>query len=194
MNSPTSSHEITGAGTRPPGLVPPGLVPPGLVPDPAAFREAMRLYPTGVALITARETGGCPAAMVVGTFVSISLAPPLVGFFAGHESTTWPRIKAAGSFCVNILNGSQTAICRAFTVKEPGRFKQHSDTDASSGAPLIKGASAYFDCDLSSVNVFGDHDLAVGRVREIHLSDPGADPLLFFQGTFHGQRTEPMTK
>jgi 3-hydroxy-9,10-secoandrosta-1,3,5(10)-triene-9,17-dione monooxygenase reductase component len=180
MNSPTDRQAVAGVDVR----------QSGLVPDSATFREAMRLHPTGVALITAREADGTPAGMVVGTFVSISLDPPLVGFFAGHGSTSWPRIKAAGSFCVNVLNGRQAEICRAFTVKEPDRFGQHSDVDASSGAPLINGASAYIDCDLTSVNVFGDHDLAVGQVREIHVSNPAVEPLLFFRGGFHGGRVD----
>jgi flavin reductase like protein len=50
--------------------------------------------------------------MAVGSFTSASLDPPLVAFFPDRSSTSWPKIKAAGRFCVNILSDEQEVICR----------------------------------------------------------------------------------
>ncbi|MCB2062129.1 MAG: flavin reductase family protein, partial [Novosphingobium sp.] len=70
--------------------------------DPAHFRQVLGAYPTGVAVITAMDTEGAPAGMVVGTFTSVSLDPPLVGFLPDKSSSSWPKIESAGRFCVNV--------------------------------------------------------------------------------------------
>ena len=64
-------------------------------PDNAAwFRYVLGQYPTGVTLITAAPDGSEPAGMVVGTFSSVSLDPPLVAFMPDVRSTSWPKIQA----------------------------------------------------------------------------------------------------
>ena len=57
------------------------------------FRHVLGHVPTGVVAITA-DNGG-PVGMTVGSFVSISLEPPLVGFFVDRGSSTWPRVERA---------------------------------------------------------------------------------------------------
>lgn len=52
--------------------------------------------------------------MVVGSFASVPLDPPLVGFFPDKGSTSWPRIERAGKFCVNVLASDQEQLCRRF--------------------------------------------------------------------------------
>ena len=71
--------------------------------DAALFRQVLGNYPTGVTVITALSANGDPLGMVVGTFTSVSLDPPLVGFLPDKKSSTWPLIEAAGHFCVNVL-------------------------------------------------------------------------------------------
>ena len=80
--------------------------------DATQFRQVLGNYPTGVAAITAVAEDGVHAAMVVGTFTSVSLDPPLVGFFPDKRSSSWPVIERAGGFCVNILGADQQALCR----------------------------------------------------------------------------------
>ncbi len=152
--------------------------------DAEWFRRVLGQYPTGVTLITAREQDGNPVAMVVGSFTSVSLDPPLVGFLADHKSTSWPRIRAARHFCANILSGEHEDVCRAFTAKHPDRFEVHCPADSPSGNPLLTGAAAWIDCELESVTTVGDHDFAVGHVRNLAMADATRPPLLFFQGGY----------
>jgi flavin reductase (DIM6/NTAB) family NADH-FMN oxidoreductase RutF len=152
--------------------------------DPSWFRRVLGQYPTGVTLITAREPDDSPVAMVVGSFTSVSLDPPLVGFLADHKSTSWPRIQAARRFCANVLSAEQEQVCRAFSAKHPGRFELHCPTDSPSGNPLLAGAAAWIDCEIDSVTTVGDHDFAVGRVCDMAMADATSPPLLFFQGDY----------
>ena len=69
--------------------------------DSREFRRILGHYPTGVCAITA-VSDGRPVGMVVGSFTSISLDPPLVAFLPDRKSTTWAAIQAAGRFCVNV--------------------------------------------------------------------------------------------
>ncbi|MFM6931786.1 MAG: flavin reductase family protein, partial [Novosphingobium sp.] len=75
--------------------------------DPAVFRRVLGNYPTGVTVVTAMGEDGQPIGMVVGTFTSVSLDPPLVGFLPDKRSSSWPQIEKAGHFCVNVLARDQ---------------------------------------------------------------------------------------
>jgi 3-hydroxy-9,10-secoandrosta-1,3,5(10)-triene-9,17-dione monooxygenase reductase component len=56
---------------------------------PQEMRRALAHYPTGVAVVTALGPGDTPLSMVVGTFTSVSLDPPLVGFLADRTRAVW---------------------------------------------------------------------------------------------------------
>src|SRR6478609_846736 len=116
--------------------------------DPAWFRYVLGQYPTGVTLITARHPDGTPLGMVVGTFSSVSLDPPMVAFMPDVRSSSWPKIRAAGSFCANILTAGQQDVCRAFARKEEHRFSASKWSDTVSGGLRLDGAAAWVDCTI----------------------------------------------
>ena len=89
--------------------------------DSQEFRRILGHYPTGVCAITAMVDGS-PAGMVVGSFTSVSLDPPLVAFLPDRKSTSWPKIEAAGRFCVNVLAEHQKDVCRALSSKADNKF------------------------------------------------------------------------
>jgi flavin reductase (DIM6/NTAB) family NADH-FMN oxidoreductase RutF len=150
---------------------------------PARMREVLGNYPTGVSVITAIDEDGAPAGMAVGTFTSVSLDPPLIAFLPDKGSSSFPRIRTAKSFCVNVLGAEQQNICRAFARRGGDKFDGVCWQPAPSGAPRLDGAAAWIDCDFDSVTDAGDHYLVMGRVREL---DGVADalPLVFFQGGY----------
>ena len=151
--------------------------------DQAWFREVLGWYPTGVSVITAAAPGSPPVGMVVGTFTSVSLDPPLVGFLPAKGSTTWPRIATARHFCVNVLGSDQEEVCRTIGSKDPNKFDRLSWRPSGSGAPILDGAVAWIDCDLESVSPAGDHFFVLGAVRQLAV-EARTLPLLFFQGGY----------
>ena len=78
--------------------------------DGGDFRRVLGHFPTGVTVVTAKSSQG-PVGMAIGSFASISLDPPLVGFFATTDSGSATAIKAAGHYCVSILGSSQLELC-----------------------------------------------------------------------------------
>ena len=60
--------------------------------DPADFRQVLGHHPPGVALISSVTAEGTPVGMIVGTFTSVSLDPPLVGFLPTRDSASFAEI------------------------------------------------------------------------------------------------------
>ena len=150
--------------------------------DPRTFRSVLGHFPTGVAVITA-AVDGAPVGMAVGSFTSVSLDPPLVAFLPDRGSATFPLIRQAGSFCVNVLSGEQESVCRSFAAKGSDKYAGIAWQPAGSGAPILDGAVAWIDCDIDTIHDAGDHLIVLGRVREL-TADTDRRPLLFFQGGY----------
>src|SRR5581483_3231517 len=118
------------------------------VDDAARFRQILGCFPTGVTIVTAIE-GGRPVGLAVGSFFSVSLDAPLVGFCVMTTSNTWPAIERQRSFGVSILADDQVDVCRRLAGKEPDKFDALSWSPGPvTGSPLIEGAVAHLDCDL----------------------------------------------
>ncbi|MFJ7209731.1 flavin reductase family protein [Streptomyces sp. NPDC098789] len=147
------------------------------------MRSALSSFATGVAVITAREGDGRPVGMAVQSFSSVSLDPPLVCFCPARTSSSWPRIRAAGRFAVNILAADQQELCRRFAVTGGDKFAGVPWRSGGNGAPLLDGVLATVECVLEDVLDGGDHAIALGRVTALAAHREGA-PLLYFRRTY----------
>ena len=151
--------------------------------DGAKFRQVLGHFATGVTVITAVD-GGAPVGLAVGSFASLSLDPPLVLFCPGNQSSSWPKIRAAGSFCANILASDQEHVCRIFATKEPDKFASIGwSRTVSTGSPRIDGVLAWIDCTIEDILPGGDHEIVVGRVQDLDARDAHG-PLVFFRGGY----------
>lgn len=152
--------------------------------DQAWFRRVLGHFPTGVVIVTAMS-GDAPSGLSVGSFLSVSLDPPLVAVLPAKTSTSWPKIAAASSFCVNFLGADQQDLCRRFAVSGGDKFADVSWRPGPSGAPMLDGALAWIDCEHERVVEAGDHLIVLGRVRTLDI-DAGQvpAPLIFFQGGY----------
>ncbi len=108
--------------------------------DSARFREVLGHFATGVTIVTAME-GDEPVGFTCQAFTSLSLDPPLVALAPGKNSTSWPRIAAAGSFCVNILADDQEALSRDFAVSGGDKFTGVGWRPAAQRRPRARGRS-----------------------------------------------------
>lgn len=156
----------------------------GVAIDQAQFRRVLGHYPTGVCIVTALDPGG-PVGMVVGSFASVSLDPPLVSFFPAKKSQTFRRIRSASSFIVNVLSSGQEELVRRLTSNASAeeKWRDVSWHSSSSGAPILDAALAWIECDFDEIFEGGDHYLVLGRVVNIHAAAAGL-PLLFFKGGY----------
>ncbi len=151
--------------------------------DAARFRQVLGHFATGVTVVAVANEGQ-PVGLAVGAFCSLSLDPPLVLFCPDRGSSTFPAIREAGVFCVNILSKDQEDICRVFAGKGPDKFRGIGWKPAGSGSPIIHDALAWVDCRVDAIHDAGDHFIVVGRVLDLGLDQERAGPLLFYRGGY----------
>jgi flavin reductase (DIM6/NTAB) family NADH-FMN oxidoreductase RutF len=149
--------------------------------SPDRFREALGHLPTGVTIITAHGEDG-PVGMAVNSLTSVSLQPPLILLCPAKSSATWPSIRAAGSFCVNVMAHDHEELCRRFAAKDVDRFAGLEFAHFDSG-PALKGATAWIECSIRDENDAGDHSIVVADVLAVE-ADSEANPLVFFRGRY----------
>ncbi|MFF7332006.1 flavin reductase [Streptomyces sp. NPDC090306] len=151
--------------------------------DPASFRETLGHYPTGVAVVTAVAEDGDAVGMVVGTFSSVSLDPPMVAFFPAVSSRSFQRIRTARSFCVNVLAADQELLCRRFATGGQDKFEGVRWRPGPLGSPVLEDAVSWVECTFEEVREAGDHFIVLGRVHDLAV-ERSTLPLLFFQGGY----------
>lgn len=149
------------------------------------FRTVLGHFPTGVTVITSQSADGEPLGLVVGTFTSVSLEPPLVAFLPARSSTTFPKIRESGRFCVNVLSADQEDVCRTFARSGGSKFDSMEFALTKGGNPLLDGAVAWIDCEIEAVVEAGDHYICIGRVGSLEVAS-GSEPLIFFKGGYGG--------
>jgi 3-hydroxy-9,10-secoandrosta-1,3,5(10)-triene-9,17-dione monooxygenase reductase component len=160
--------------------------------DGAHFRAVLGHFPTGVTIVTGLDEGA-PIGFTIGSFTSISLDPPLVGFFAMNDSDTWLAMAGTGGFCVNVLRNTQADLCWRFARQgnEDQRFDGLAWRPAPvTGSPIIDGVGAWIDCVIERTVVLGDHELVVGAVRALDHHAETHLPLVFYRGALGGFATD----
>jgi flavin reductase (DIM6/NTAB) family NADH-FMN oxidoreductase RutF len=151
--------------------------------DPALFRETLGHYPTGVAVVTAVAEDGTPMGMVVGTFSSVSLDPPLIAFFPASSSSSFKQLRTARAFAVNVLAADQEALCRQFAISGADKYAGVRWRPGPLGSPVLEGAVSWIECTFEQISEAGDHYIVLGRVHDLAV-ERSTLPLLFFQGGY----------
>lgn len=181
MNNPL----IPSGGSQRLGSASPGssMSRPGTSVHPERFREVLRNYPTGVVAVTATDAEGAPVGMILGTFSSVSLSPPLVSFLPARNSSSWARLSVLDGYCINVLGAHQEPICRALSSKRPDKFSGVEWTPSQLGAPALIGSLVRIDCFREQVIEAGDHHIVLCRVHAVEHGVAG-EPLVFHRGSF----------
>jgi len=151
--------------------------------DPRRYREVLGHYPTGVALVTAMDDTNTPVGMVVGSFTSVSLDPPIVAYLPSTNSYAYSRISTAKHFVINVLSAAQETMCRRFASRIDDKWAGVSWQPSPNGAPVLDDAVAWIECAVDNVIEVGDHYIVLGQIMELAVVNP-QPPLLFFQGGY----------
>jgi flavin reductase (DIM6/NTAB) family NADH-FMN oxidoreductase RutF len=158
--------------------------PAATSPDPADFRNAMALLPTGVCVVTAMAAGR-PAGATAGAVSSLSLDPPMMLAALDRGSRTLEAVRAAERFGVNVLAADREDLAHRFSTKEHATVKWDGVEWAdAAGVPWIEGTVATVTCELADLHEGGDHVIATGTVTA--LAAPGGEPLVFWRRAYRG--------
>jgi 3-hydroxy-9,10-secoandrosta-1,3,5(10)-triene-9,17-dione monooxygenase reductase component len=154
--------------------------------DERSLRTALSRFATGIAFITA-AVDGKPAGLIVNSFASVSLQPPLVSFCPSRNSLTWSRMRRGGRFAVNVLARRHEGFARRAAPAGADRFAGLDWEPGRGGTPLLTDALAALECDIVAEHPAGDHWIVIGRVERLRTST-STDPLVFFNGAFAALR------
>jgi flavin reductase ActVB len=151
--------------------------------DPAAFREAMARFASGVTIVTTRDEAGVPVGFTASAFSSLSLTPPLILVCLERKADCFAAFEAAQHFAVSILGGEQGDLAMHFATKSTDKFADLPVEEGGvTGMPLFPGASVLLECAVWQRYDGGDHVIIVGEVLGAASNDN--EPLLHFQRRF----------
>ncbi len=144
----------------------------------------MGRFPAGVAVVTV-SVRGQRAGLTVASLVSLSLAPPLVGFAIRQDAALRELLRDAGRLAVSMLAAGQEATAQHFArgvppialwTRIPLRDGPPDDP------PELEGALGWLRCAIRAEHETGDHTFFVAEVENAELAPGNAQPLVF-----HGQ-------
>jgi 3-hydroxy-9,10-secoandrosta-1,3,5(10)-triene-9,17-dione monooxygenase reductase component len=147
--------------------------------SPLNLRRAAGTFPTGVALVTAPG----PLALVIDSFISVSLEPPLIAFSPSRTSLTWRRMRSSGRLAVSVLGAHHAEGIHERARPGADRLRGLEIESLAGGVPVVRDALAVLLCTLETEHDAGDHTVAIGKVHEIRHGG-GERPLVFYRGDF----------
>ena len=154
--------------------------------DPHAYRHAMSRYATGVSVVATLHDGA-RYGMTVNSLTSVSLEPTLMLFCCERDASLHDPVLAAGTWAVSVLPATQEDVASWFATRgRPGvdQFDgQRAHPGAVTGAPVLDGALAWFECRTWAAYDGGDHSIVVGEVLDLGCSEDAAG-LLYFRGAY----------
>lgn len=151
-----------------------------MVPTGDELREVMRRFPAGVTVVTAEHEGE-RTALTVGSLVSLSLEPPLIGISISRQAPLHELVRRSGRFAVSVLSAEQADVAQHFArsgIPPLAMWTQIRSRPGTSGAPLIEGALAWLECRVWAEYDASTHTFFVG---ELLASEAGASsrPLVY---------------
>ncbi|MCP3473318.1 flavin reductase family protein [Bradyrhizobium sp. CCGUVB1N3] len=153
--------------------------------DSRAFRNALGLFPTGVAIVTTLAPDGERIGATVSSFNSVSLDPPLILFSIACSAKAYDTWAGAKHYAVNILSEAQSDVSNRFARALTDKWDGMAEMTGANGLPLIPHASACFECEDYAKHDGGDHLILVGRVMSYTTtSSSNPRPLLFYRGRY----------
>ena len=147
------------------------------------LRALMRRFPAGVAVVTV-DVRGERLGLTVGSFVSLSLEPPVVGVSVRREAALHEFLREASGFSVSLLAAGQEDVAAHFARGVPPiALWVGVATRPGEGAPLLEGALGWLKCRLSGECEAGDHTLFLGEVVSVEAGSANR-PLLYLDGRY----------
>lgn len=148
-------------------------------PTPAAFRQALAQFPTGVTIVTAAAESAS-VGMTVNSFASVSLEPPLVLWSVSRATPSFAAFVAADAYAVHFLAADQRDLAMRFAGRADDKFAGLDHAPGVTGAPILTGVEPLLECRVRARHDGGDHVILVGEV--VHIRSRAHQPLLFHAG------------
>ncbi len=149
---------------------------------PAELRTFAGNFPTGIAVITVRDSQGECHGLTMNSVTTLSLTPPLMLICLDNASNTLQALDDAAHFCIHYLAEDQQEISNLFASKAIDKFSALSYAVSELGCAVIDGVVAHAECEVVDRYPGGDHTIVIGRLQNAMVT--GGSPLVFHRGTY----------
>ena len=147
-------------------------------PTSTHYRETVANFPSGVTVVTTRDSGE-DFGLTVSAFTSLSLDPPMVLVSIDRKSKSHQHLVEGAPIGISVLAAGHTDVAVQFARHVDDRFAginivRRGEQDI----PFVGDAAAWFLGDVRDRYVGGDHIIITVAVRECGWHD-GGRPLLY---------------
>jgi len=150
----------------------------------ADFKRSMRRVAATVNVITARQND-IIVGMTATAVCSLSMEPPSLLVCINQRSSLHASIGATTLFCVNILQGDQLNVAKAFAdpAQRETRFATGRWILDDELPPRLVGAQANLICERVQAIAHETHTIYLGRVVAVTCAEH-VGPLMYLDGSY----------
>lgn len=152
--------------------------------DANQFKSALKLWASGVTVVTANSTKEGAKGMTATSFSSVSVDPPQILVCLNQITDTGNALLESRYFAVNILNSDQQSVSNQFAgnTTQAERFANVAWQSGDNGAPLLDDALASLECKVVQQIQAGTHWIVIGEVEKVICR--AGEPLLYYSGAY----------
>ncbi|MBN9053409.1 MAG: flavin reductase family protein [Rhizobiales bacterium] len=135
----------------------------------------MSRYAGHVQIVTTAHEGERRGVTITAA-CSVSDNPPMLLACVNASNPKNAIFQKSGRFALNTLAADQIDLANAFSGRDPAlssqeRFAMGAWQELVTGAPVLKGALAAFDCRIVEARVMATHIVLIGEVMDISFGD-----------------------
>lgn len=145
------------------------------------IKKFQHFYPYTVALVGGQSEGQINY-MACAWHTAFSFDPPLFGVLISKKRLTHKIISEAREFTVNFIStecvklSAQMGRKSGHDMDKIKEFEVRLSPSEIIKSPIIEEAYVSFECKVTNIKAYGDHDLFVGEVLAIHEEEKSFDP------------------
>jgi flavin reductase (DIM6/NTAB) family NADH-FMN oxidoreductase RutF len=148
------------------------------------FKNALKLWASGVTVVTAQSAQEGPKGMTATSFASVSMEPAQVLVCLNQATDTGALVLEQQHFAINILNAEQQTVSNEFAggSNQEQRFANVDWETGQNGSPLLSAALVSIECKLVQQVIAGTHWVIIAEVEKVICRT--GEPLLYYHSSY----------
>ena len=152
-----------------------------------AMRSGMRRLASGVSVLSSRDDTGLAHTMTVSSVTSVSDAPSSLLVCVNRDTKIAPIMTLGRNFTINVLGmqHQDVSIACSTGLQTEERLKVGKWINHINSPPYLEDAEARFLCEITGIYPHGSHDIIVGDIVEVKVSEQPVNALVYADGGYH---------
>ncbi|KAF3977690.1 MAG: flavin reductase family protein [Methylococcales symbiont of Iophon sp. n. MRB-2018] len=148
------------------------------------FKNALKLWASGVTVVTAQTEKFGLKGMTATSFSSVSIDPPQILVCINKTADTGDAVFDGKLFAVNILTVEQQEVSNQFAggATQEERFANVKWHTGDTGSPIFVDALASIECTVVQQVLAGTHWIVIGEVQNVNCQK--GEPLLYYNSAY----------